>query len=110
MIGAGGILVELLQDSQSLLLPTTPEKVLSTLKSLKCAPLFAGFRGRPQADLAATVDAIMGIARFAQEQADSIAELDVNPLMLLPEGQGVIAADALIRMTNPSRMTKPSES
>jgi acetyl-CoA synthetase len=99
VVGAGGILVELMRDSQSLLLPVSREKVMEALGALKCAPLFHGFRGRPRADLNAAADAIMSIAQFVQEKASSIAELDVNPLMLRAEGQGVIAADALIRMS-----------
>ncbi len=98
VIGAGGILVELLNDSYSLLLPVTPEQVRQKLQSLKCAPLFNGFRGRPKADLDAVVDAIVSIADFVLDHNDSIEELDINPLMLLPEG--VMAADALIRIKN----------
>ncbi|MBS7663275.1 acetate--CoA ligase family protein [Pseudomonas lalucatii] len=101
VLGAGGILVELLKDSRSLLLPVTKPQVLEALQSLKCAPLFAGFRGRPRADLEAAAEAILGIAEFVQEHADAIAELDINPLMLLAEGRGVVAADALIRMVRP---------
>ncbi|WP_426417505.1 acetate--CoA ligase family protein [Aestuariirhabdus sp. LZHN29] len=98
VVGAGGILVELLKDSRSLLLPVGKEEVFEALNSLKCAPLFKGFRGRPVADLEAAASAILGIANFVREHSERIAELDVNPLMLLPEGEGVVAADALIRM------------
>jgi len=98
VVGAGGILVELLKDSRSLLLPVCRDDVMAALNGLKCAPLFKGFRGRPCADLEAAIDAILGIADFVQEHSGRLAELDVNPLMLLPQGQGVIAADALIRM------------
>lgn len=98
VIGAGGVLVELLEDSESLLLPVTRKKVLSTINSLKCARLFQGFRGRPKADVNAAVDVILAIGEFVKENQKSIVELDINPLMLLPEGQGAFAADALIRM------------
>ena len=98
VIGAGGILVELINDSCSLLLPVTREQVLKKLHSLKCAPLFNGFRGRPKADLDAVANAIVSIADFVQDHSDSIEELDINPLMLLPAG--VVAADALIRINS----------
>jgi acyl-CoA synthetase (NDP forming) len=98
LVGGGGILVELMRDSASLLLPVTKERVMEALEELKCAPLFHGFRGRPRADLSAAADAILAIAAFVEKDPASIVELDVNPLMLLADGQGVIAADALIRL------------
>ena len=101
LIGGGGILVELMKDSRSLLLPVDREQVLNALGKLKCAPLFRGFRGRPRADLSAAVDAVLAIAAFVEKDPASIDELDVNPLMLLAEGRGVVAADALIRMRLP---------
>jgi acetate---CoA ligase (ADP-forming) len=60
--------------------------------------VLAGARGRPRADVDALVDAIMRVSALAIDLEDKIAELDVNPLFVLPEGQGVKAADALIRM------------
>jgi acetyl-CoA synthetase len=98
LIGGGGILVELMRDSASLLLPVTRERVMEALGGLKCAPLFRGFRGSPHADLSAAADAILAIAAFVEKDLASIVELDINPLMLLAEGQGVVAADALISL------------
>jgi acetyl-CoA synthetase len=102
LVGGGGILVEVMKDSASLLLPTTREWVLHVLGQLKCAPLFNGFRGAPPADLNAAADVILAVAGMVENDPSSIIELDINPLMLLAEGQGVIAADALI-----SLMAKP---
>ena len=96
VIAAGGILVELLRDSVSLLLPVTEGEVGAALRRLKSFALFDGFRGRPRADLAAAVAAILAIARYAEAHRDRLLELDVNPLMLLPEGRGALAVDALI--------------
>ncbi|MFQ6016428.1 MAG: acetate--CoA ligase family protein, partial [Anaerolineae bacterium] len=96
LVGGGGILVELMKDSESLLLPVTREEVLRALDRLKCAPLFSGFRGAPPADLKAAVDVIMAVAAMVENDPSSIVELDINPLLLLAEGQGVVAADALI--------------
>lgn len=101
LIGGGGILVELMRDSQSLLLPVGKEQVMKALGKLQCAPLFHGFRGRPRADLSAAVDAILAITSLVEKDPASIVELDVNPLMLLADGRGVVAADALIRMRMP---------
>jgi acetyl-CoA synthetase len=98
LIGGGGILVELMRDSASLLLPVTRERVMEALGGLKCAPLFDGFRGRPRADLSGAADVILAIAALVEKDFASIVELDINPLMLLAEGQGVVAADALISL------------
>ena len=97
-VGAGGVLVELLGDSASLLLPTSEDEVRRVILSLKTAPLLQGFRGRPVADLRAAVAAVLAVARFAEENAATLEELDVNPLLVRPEGQGAVAVDALIRM------------
>jgi len=96
LVGGGGILVELMKDSVSLLMSTTTERVLHALGQLKCAPLFNGFRGAPPADLNAAADVILAVAGMIENDPSSIIELDINPLMLLAEGQGVVAADALI--------------
>jgi len=98
LIGGGGILVEMMKDSVSLILPTTREWVLEALGQLKCAPLLKGFRGAPPADLEAAADAILAIANMVEKDPGAIVELDVNPLLVLAEGKGVVAADALIRM------------
>jgi acetyl-CoA synthetase len=102
LVGGGGILVEMMKDSASLLMPTTRERVLQALGRLKCAPLFSGYRGAPPADLNAAADAIMAVAGMVENDPSSIIELDINPLMLLAEGQGVVVADALISLN-----TKP---
>ena len=96
VIGAGGVLVELMADSASLLLPTNRRAVLNAINSLSSVKLLQGFRGKPPGDIEAVVDAVMAIASFAEDHWEQLLELDVNPLMVLPEGQGVIAADALI--------------
>jgi acyl-CoA synthetase (NDP forming) len=98
MVGAGGNLVEVMRDSAVILLPTDRDRVVQALQSLKCAPLFGGFRGAPPADLDAAVEVIMTIADLVERGSPSIIELDVNPLMLLPAGRGAVAADALVRL------------
>jgi acyl-CoA synthetase (NDP forming) len=98
LVGSGGIQVEMLKDCAHFLLPTTRQQVLQALNQLKCAPLFNGYRGAPPADLKAAADAILAVARMVEAAPPSIVELDINPLMLLAEGQGVVAADALISL------------
>ena len=96
VIGAGGILVELLKDSRSLLLPTTDGAIRNALLGLRSAPLLQGFRGRPAADLEALVAAIRAVANYAGEHAERLLELDVNPLLVGRDG--CVAVDALIRL------------
>jgi acyl-CoA synthetase (NDP forming) len=96
VIGAGGILVELLKDSRSLLLPTTDGAIRQALSSLRSAALLQGFRGREAADLEALVAAIRAVADYACENAGQLLELDVNPLLV--GAQGTTAVDALIRL------------
>jgi len=98
VVGGGGILVELMKDSASLLLPVTKEQVLRALDGLRCAPLLDGFRGCPKADVGAAADVVLAVAGMVEKDPSAIAELDINPLMVLAEGRGAVAADALVRL------------
>ncbi|MEX0345364.1 MAG: acetate--CoA ligase family protein [Rhizobiaceae bacterium] len=95
-IGSGGVLVELLEDSRTLLLPTTSREIEDAILGLKLFCLLDGYRGRPKADLQAAIQAIEAIAGFAVERAEDIVEMDINPLIVLEAGKGVSIADALI--------------
>ncbi|WP_186307095.1 acetate--CoA ligase family protein [Mesorhizobium amorphae] len=95
-VGSGGVLVELLKDSATLLLPTTRGDIETALRSLRMFPLLDGYRGRPKADLDAAIAAIEKIARFAMAHAGGIEELDINPLIVCAEGKGAWIADALL--------------
>lgn len=101
-VGAGGIWVELLQDSGTLLFPVLRSEVQSLLMSLKIRPLLEGFRGNAAGDMDALVDVVMAIAAYGQAHADTLEELDVNPVLVLPRGRGVRAVDAMIRVTDGS--------
>jgi hypothetical protein len=68
------------------------------VNSLRVAKLIAGYRGRAAGELDAVVDAVMAIAEFAEQNWDQVAELDINPLMVLPDGGGTVVADALLRL------------
>ncbi|GLK90326.1 acetate--CoA ligase family protein [Pseudomonas turukhanskensis] len=96
IIGAGGVLVELLNDSRSLLLPTTDAAIRAALLSLHSVRLLQGFRGRPAADLDAVVSAIRAVADYACENAGHLLELDVNPLLVGVDT--TLGVDALIRL------------
>ena len=94
VVGAGGILVELVEDAAMLLLPTSAEEVEAAIRRLKIAKLLAGYRGKPAADMSALVKSIMAIAAFAEAHRGTLLELDVNPLMV--RADGAVAVDALV--------------
>jgi acyl-CoA synthetase (NDP forming) len=93
-LGTGGIFVEVLKDVRMLLLPTTQGAVREALSALRGAALLRGARGRSPADLEAVVRAALGLAALAEDLGDCIAEIDVNPLVALPDRAVVV--DALI--------------
>ncbi|WP_350334734.1 acetate--CoA ligase family protein [Coralliovum pocilloporae] len=97
VLGAGGVLVDLLKDSATLLLPTTREEIIEALLSLKTAALLTGYRGAAPADLEAAADLVLAVVHYAMEEGDGLLELDVNPVMLRPKGEGAVAVDAVIR-------------
>jgi len=93
-IGAGGVLTELLNDTVSLLLPTNHDDINQSLVRLNIGKLLDGYRGADPADREALVAGIMSIADFAVANAETLEELDVNPLCALKSG--AVAVDALI--------------
>lgn len=99
MIGAGGILAELLKDAAVLLFPVLETDVARVLDRLAVGKLIAGYRGKPAGDRQALIEAVLAVARFVEAHIDRLEELDINPLIVLPQGRGVVAADALIRWT-----------
>ena len=95
VVGAGGILTELLKDSVTVILPTTRPEIERALNSLKVWQLVQGFRGK-SGDRAAVITAVEAVAHFADAHQGQIDELDVNPLLVLQDG--AVAVDALIKM------------
>jgi acetyltransferase len=102
MLGAGGELVEVMKDTVLRVAPLSRREAEAMIDELACLPLLTGVRGRPRADLNALVDAILRVSALAMA-APGLAELDINPLMVLPVGEGVRAADALITVA-PSKL------
>ncbi len=96
LMGSGGILVELTADRKILTMPAARDDIARALGSLKAGVLLKGYRGKPEGDIEAAIDAVLAVQGYALAQADSLLELDVNPLMVRPGGLGALAADALI--------------
>ena len=101
-VGSGGVLVELVADTVTLLLPVTAPEVREALGSLRCATLLEGHRGKPRGDLDAAVEAVLAVARYGVEHAQVLEEVDVNPLGVRERGRGAVALDALIRTREPA--------
>ena len=97
VVGAGGILTELLKDSVTLILPTSRPEIERALKSLKVWTLVEGFRGK-HGDAQAVVKAVEAVAAFGTDYHGRIEECDVNPLLVLPDG--AVAVDALMKVRN----------
>jgi acyl-CoA synthetase (NDP forming) len=104
MLGSGGVMAELMRDTITLMLDVPREQIKQAVLSLKAGQIMQGWRGQPQGDIEAAIDAIMAIQSFALANASQISELEVNPLMVRPqdrsdkEAKGAVAVDALIRM------------
>ena len=98
VLGAGGVLTELLRDTVSLLPPFTAPAIEAAVKKLTVGKLLAGYRGRPPADVAALVETALACTRYAAANVDTLRELDINPVIVRPAGRGAVAVDALIRL------------
>ena len=98
VLGAGGVLTELLCDSVTLLPPFSAAAIGKALARLRIAPLLEGFRGRPPADVPALIEVALSCTRYAAANVERLAELDLNPVIVRPQGQGAVAVDALIRL------------
>ena len=96
VMGLGGVLVEILADVAIRIPPITAAEARRALESLKGRAIFAGVRGAPTADIDALADMAARLSWLAYDLRDNIAELDLNPVLLLAKGQGAFAVDALV--------------
>ncbi len=101
MIGSGGLFAELLNDREIVLLPAQIPDLERAIDSLKASALIAGYRGAPLGDRAALIDALKALSDFWQLNRDTLVELEINPLLVRPQGKGVCAVDAVLRRTSP---------
>ncbi len=96
MFGLGGIFVEVLKDFTLRLAPFSVEEARRMIREVKGFPLLDGARGRPKADVEALAQALSHLSVFAAARAEDLESLDINPFIVLPEGKGCVAVDALI--------------
>ncbi len=95
-LASGGVLVELIADAVTLLLPATRSDIDRALERLRIDRLIRGYRGKPAAHRIALLDTLQRLARFAADNADDIAEIEINPLFVRTDG--AIAVDVLMRV------------
>ncbi|WP_418125108.1 acetate--CoA ligase family protein [Variovorax sp. 160MFSha2.1] len=107
LLGMGGVTAELFKDTTMRLLaqdaqhgqslkPLSRAEALSMAQDLKTWPLLDGFRGRPKADVEALVDVIVAFSAMAAQLGERLVEAEINPVFVLPQGQGVRAADGVV--------------
>ncbi len=94
IMGCGGVLVEILNDVQMAIAPISAAHAKRLIERLRIAPVLAGARGRPPADINALADAISKLSTMAAALGPRLTELDINPLLVHESGNGVIALDA----------------
>jgi succinyl-CoA synthetase beta subunit len=98
MVAAGGIFTEIYRDRSLRLAPVdlaTARGMIAELRGL--APL-AGYRGKPKGDLDALARAITTLSQLAVAENPNVLEAEINPLIVRPAGQGVVAVDALVKL------------
>jgi len=96
MFGLGGIFTEIMKDVTFRLAPFDETEAMEMIRSIKGFPLLDGARGRRKCDQAALAKALSKLSIFAAANRDMLASIDINPVVVLPEGQGVAALDAVI--------------
>jgi acyl-CoA synthetase (NDP forming) len=96
LFGVGGTLIELIRESALRLLPVDDEDIDGMLRETRAWQLLCGIRGKPAADIDALRACIAAVARFGLAAGDTLAELDLNPVKVMPRGQGCRVVDALI--------------
>ena len=107
LVGMGGVMAELFKDTTMRLLPPAGglarDEALAMARELATWPLLDGFRGRPKADVTALADAIVAFSHMAAQLGERLIEAEINPLFVLPQGQGVRAADGVVVLAPPQR-------
>jgi acetyltransferase len=96
MVGLGGVTTELFRDVIYRPAPVSAPEATAMLAELKAAPLLTGFRGAAKADIAALSELISQVSVLAAQYREQISEIEINPVLVHPEGQGVTIVDALV--------------
>jgi acyl-CoA synthetase (NDP forming) len=101
-LALGGVLTEILKDVTYRIAPFDLETAREMIADLRGAKLFDGYRGKPAADKEALARTLVAVSTMAAALAPRLQELDINPVFVGSEGQGVVAADALLVVKEPA--------
>ena len=96
LVGTGGVMVEVYKDTSLRRCPVTPAEAREMIAEVKGSKLLAGFRGAPAGDVDALAEVLVRVSHMAVQLDGRLAELDINPVLVLPKGSGIKAADALV--------------
>lgn len=107
-VGLGGVWTELMKDACHALLPVNAAGAEAMLRSLKGFKLLDGYRGAPKADVTAAANAIAALGDAVLAGGDALREVEINPLLVLPEGKGAVAVDALVLLKEARRVKEPA--
>jgi hypothetical protein len=108
MVGFGGVITELFNDVVYRPSPVSEAEAATMLRELRSAPLLEGFRGAPVADIAALSALIARVSRIADALLE-VAEIELNPAIVHPKGEGVTIADALVVCKQASSQRQPTK-
>jgi acyl-CoA synthetase (NDP forming) len=97
MIGTGGVMSELMRDTALVMIPAQRDEINKAIDETMVAALLDGYRGRQSGDRDALIDLVMAVQEFTLDHEDCLEEMDINPVLVRPKGQGAVAVDALIR-------------
>ncbi|MGK7861335.1 acetate--CoA ligase family protein [Falsiroseomonas sp. E2-1-a4] len=100
MVGLGGVFIEIFADVAFRRCPVDVSQAEAMIRSLRGFPLLDGARGKPKADVAALAQALVALSRFGAAAGPRLASAEINPLLVLPAGQGAFAADAVLELTD----------
>jgi hypothetical protein len=106
MVGTGGIHAEVLRDVQVRLAPVTSSEAMAMVEALGIAPVLRGARGRGPADVEALAEVVSRLSAAAVAWQVAVAEIDLNPVVVLPRGEGVRLVDAALVAATDSPQTK----
>jgi hypothetical protein len=105
--GAGGVLVELMQDTALDLCPIDKAEALALVARTRANRLLQGYRGRPAADAEAFAGLLARLSQIGAAYGDLLEAVDLNPVAVLPQGRGAVVLDALVIPRKPTRQERP---
>ncbi len=102
VIGAGGIFVELIGEAKARLAPVDAATASKAIRSQRACRILEGSRGKPSGDIDALIGVVTAVSAFFAAHSEFIEQIEINPVIVRPAGQGAVAADALMVLRSPA--------